>query len=289
LSTLANVTTVGFVGGNISYVNDGGTGGKGGLGGFGGKGGAGGKAGTKTSECSAATNGGKGADAPPPPGLGGGSSSNQGATGGHGTGAASFFKQLAPGSCLDQIPLPMTVTSVVPQALCRGNGAGANVDLTVNGTNLDSVTTVTTTLAGVTFAKKPSSTDTHLDLTATLTSSAASGVAPITLNRSFGSSLTQPNAIDVRQFQVTSVTPNTGARGTSVAVTIAGQCFDTTAVLNQVTVSGAGVNTLNVVVVNATTVTCTFDIAAAAPVGARHVTVQTGSMNHTLLNAFTLT
>jgi hypothetical protein len=93
----------------------------------------------------------------------------------------------------------------------------------------------------------------------------------------------------VGSFDVLAVAPATGARGNQVAVTITGTCFDPTAAIKNVTVSGIGVNTLNVIVVNDTTIQCVFDIGAAAPANVRSVTVQTGTMSHTLLNAFTVT
>ena len=87
---------------------------------------------------------------------------------------------------------------------------------------------------------------------------------------------------------VLSVTPNTGARSDQVAVTIAGTCFDLGAAIQTISVSGIGVSVLNPIFLDAQTAQCVFDIGAVAPLTARSVTVHTGLLTHTLLNAFTV-
>ena len=94
--------------------------------------------------------------------------------------------------------------------------------------------------------------------------------------------------LTVGKFEVLSVTPGTGAKGNAVSVTINGNCFDPTALIQQVLVSGLSLNVLNVVVVDEHTVQCVFDIAALAASGPRDVTVKTGLFTHTLINGFTI-
>ena len=72
-------------------------------------------------------------------------------------------------------------------------------------------------------------------------------------------------------------------------MTINGQCFDASAAIQSVTVSGAGVSVINVVVLDDQHVQCTFDIGPLAGQNARDVTVVTGSRHHTLVNGFTVT
>jgi hypothetical protein len=80
---------------------------------------------------------------------------------------------------------------------------------------------------------------------------------------------------------LTSITPATGARGTTVAVTLTGTDFylppdSTVGVLDdRVDVSGTGITVQNLVGVNRLTLTANFVIDAAAIVGARTVTVTT--------------
>jgi len=284
------ITTGGFVSGNVSYVNDGGSGGDGGLGGIGGKGGQAGNKGIKTSECSNASDGTAGQEGEPT-GLANGPGSNQntGSTGTHGGGAGVTFNKLEQGSCLDQLPLPININSIVPDELCRDFASPSTVDVTAAGSNLSQVEAVAINLAGVSASIKATSTDTQLDLKVDIAGNSDLGSGDMTLTPGFGNPTVVNNAVTVDRFEVLSVTPATGARGDSVAVTISGQCFDTTAAVQQVTVSGAAVNVLNVAVIDSQTVTCVIEIGAAAPANARNVTVKTGSMQHTLVGGFTVT
>ena len=89
-----------------------------------------------------------------------------------------------------------------------------------------------------------------------------------------------PNRIDIGaiEFQGSgvattgSITPSSGAQGTSVNVTITGTLLSGATNVN---VSGTGVTVSNVVAVSATTVTATFTIAPNATLSARNVTVTT--------------
>ena len=99
----------------------------------------------------------------------------------------------------------------------------------------------------------------------------------------------QSNAIDVKRFEVLSVSPATASRGSTGTVTINGQCFDPSAAIQQVNISGFGVTVTNVLVLNSTTVQCTVEVAPLAALTARDVTVKTGLFQHTLVNSFTIT
>lgn len=293
ISTQQEITTGPLVSGKVTYVHDGGDGGEGGLGGIGGKAGLfPGKPGFKTSACDPATSGAGGADGSPagfPNGPG--SPDLQGPPGAAGQPAAFVRLTLTPGRCADLIPLPVTVDQIglQPSMLCRGFASAASADAKLTGQNLGQVTGVATNLAGVTAVVKNSSTDTQLDLEFTIAGNSAVGAGNLTLTRAFGAPPTLPNAVTVQKFQVTGIAPASGARGGAVAVTISGSCFDASALIQTVTASGLGVNALNIVVVNAQTIQCVFDIAGAAPLGARSVTVKTGLHQHTLINAFTVT
>jgi hypothetical protein len=92
-----------------------------------------------------------------------------------------------------------------------------------------------------------------------------------------------PNFIDVGavEFQstattapptLTSISPNTGARGTTVSVILSGTNLTGT---STVSVSGGGVTASGITNGNATTVSATFAISSTAGLGARNVTVTT--------------
>lgn len=270
-----------LVGGSISYVNDGGSGGAPGKGGPGGPRGTPGKKGPKNSPCDAGDAGEQGSP--------GADSVVEGNVGGQGNAAAVEYKAIVPHNCSDPIPLPMVPASATPAALCRGFASPADEDVAVLGSNLSQAESVTTTLAGVGATIKPSSTDSQLDLKISMSGSSAVGTGDLVLARSFGAPATLANAITVQRFEVLSIAPNSGARNSTVNVTIAGQCFDTGAAIQSVNIGGAGVTVLNVVVVDSSTVQCALEISNLASLSARSVTVTTGALSHTLLNAFTVT
>jgi hypothetical protein len=93
------------------------------------------------------------------------------------------------------------------------------------------------------------------------------------------SSAATPSAVGTASVKVvapdpafSSITPNSGTQGTSVAVTLTGSNFISGAT---VAVSGGGVSVKNVTVVSATQITATFTIGSSASAGNRNVTVTT--------------
>lgn len=276
-----------FVGGDFTYVFDGGNAGDGGAGGLGGKGGQGGKAGIPTSECGEAADGTDGA-AGQPETLG--TNLNKGVAGA--PGAPGKFERLPiiPHPCADPIPSPIEANALTPPHYCRDFGGPVNnLDGAITGNHLAQVKTIASSLAGVTVTKKLSSTDTQLDLDVDILGNSALGIGNLTLSREFGAPQVMTNVMTVDRFEVLSITPATGQRGQQVNVTITGKCFDPAAASALVLVSGGGVSTLNVAVLNSTTVSCTLDVGALAALTARDVTVVMGGRSHSLVNSFTVT
>lgn len=275
-----------FVGGGLSYVNDGGSGGPGGLVGSGGQRGTPGKKGPRNSPCDAGDAGEQGDPGP--------SGSNPGGVGASGANGPLELLVVAPHDCSDPIPLPVIVDSIAPSQLCRGFSTAADTDVTVIGHHLAQVAGVSSSLAGVSTVIRPTSTDTQLDLRITVAGNSALGAGSLDFVRSFGPALSVAGAVTVQRFEVLSVAPASGARGASVAVTISGTCFDPAAAVQSVNVSGAGVNVLNVLTLDATTIQAVFEIGAGAPLGARNVTVSMGpslvdQKTHSLLGGFSVT
>lgn len=75
---------------------------------------------------------------------------------------------------------------------------------------------------------------------------------------------------------LSSVSPNTGTRGSTVTVTLTGTGFNPAAALHTVNVSGLGVSASTPVVASGTSMSCDLTLTAAAPQGARDVTVTFG-------------
>jgi hypothetical protein len=296
ISTKDSITTGAFVNGSVTYVQDGGKGGLPGGTGLGGPGSLiGGIGGFPTSECDNAANGQPGQhgvpNVLPPLNL----DPNAGNPGNPGPGAPSgapIFEEVQAGTCADLLPLPMVFVpnKMNPDHFCRGFSLPTTADGVITGSNLLQANGVTASLAGVTPTIKafPAPTDTQLDLSLQIAGNSALGPCNLTFTRDFGINQTLNNAFTVGKFEVLTVTPNNGNKGNAVNVTITGTCFDPSSLLQQVLVSGLGVNVLNIVVVDAQTVQCVFDIAALTASGARDVTVKTGLFTHTLINSFTV-
>ena len=104
---------------------------------------------------------------------------------------------------------------------------------------------------------------------------AAAGARTVTVTTAGGTSggQTSRSATGAGAPTLTSVSPNQGTQGTTVAVTLTGTNFVVGA--TTVNVSGADVTVNTVVVGSTTSLTANFVIGAAAATGARSVTVTT--------------
>jgi hypothetical protein len=266
------------------------SGGSGGKGGRGGTGGAGGNSGKPTGECPLGQKGDPGNSLL-------GVVANPGVAGNNGNSLSPKVELIdTSGPCSSVIPRPLQITSAVPLATfirCSSGSSSGNVSVT--GDFLDQIASVSTSLSGVTAAIKNSSTVTQLDLGITIAANSAVGAGDLIFNYSFPPAMKQTlaGAIKVEITQATGVSPNTGAKGATITpVTITGTGFDPTAVNHNVTVSGLGVNVIDVTLVDDSTMTCTFEISGTAAAGARDVTITAGpalgACQFTLPNAFTV-
>lgn len=297
ISTLGNITAGPFVGGKIKYVNDGGNEGEGGLGGFGepaselsfARGGRGGHAAPQ--HCPAGVDGDSGGPGwPPREPLKSGSELTQGADGSPGNAGTIALREILSDDCTDPIPVMAEITQVEPEHLCRGFSAPeSNLPLTLTGWHLGQVTAVSFSLAGVSATILPTSNDTELNLLVDLTGASGTGPCDVTLERAIGAPMVFNGVFSVNRFEVLNVSPGNGPQGNVIPVTITGSCFDPTAVLQQVSVSGVGISVDNVIVATESTITCDLDIGQAAVIGQKDVTVHIGSYSHTLVNGFVVT
>ena len=166
-------------------------------------------------------------------------------------------------------PAP-TLTSIVPATGFRGTV----VPVTLTGTNLTGATGVNVAglLNGITVSNVVVVNATTVTATFTIGAAAPQNVARnVTVATPGGTSNAVTFTVVPRPVPaLTSIAPNTGVRGTSVAVTLTGTNLTGTSAL---TVSGAGVTVSGITVVNDTTVTATFTITATAGLTARTVRV----------------
>jgi hypothetical protein len=276
----------------ISFVTKS-IGGKGGPGGKGGNGGAGGKGGKKSSDCDA---GGTGSDLTFISSADGGT----GVAGPPGASTAPALEAITGGACGSRLPVALQFdpSNVLPNVLRRcfsGSGSG---DISLTGQFLDQIVSVSTSLTGVTATIKNSSTDTELDLSMSLAANSATGLGDLIFTYnfpgSFGPTQTLAGAINVEVCKILSILPASLAQGaTQTGVTITGTSFDPSAPNHDVSISGLGVNVVNVAAVDDQTMTCDIEVSATAAKGARDVTVKAGSAlgpcQHTLVGGFSVT
>jgi hypothetical protein len=160
-----------------------------------------------------------------------------------------------------------TLASVAPGSGLRGTAVG----ITLTGTNFAATgNTVAVSGTGVTVSNVAALNSTTITATFTISASAAISTRTVTVTTSSGTSNSQP--FSVLGPVLSAVTPNTGARGTSVPVTLTGSGLATA---TGVTISGSNVTVSNFAVVDDGTVTATFTVGSGAGETARTVKVTT--------------
>lgn len=160
-----------------------------------------------------------------------------------------------------------TLTSVTPSA----GGQGAAVPVALVGTDFATGADVTVSGTGITVSSIVVNSATSISATFTLAGGATLSARNVTVTNTDTGTVTSTGAFTVHAAPtLTSVTPNTGAQGNAVGVTLAGTGFVTGAA---VTLSGTGVTVSGVTVDSAIQISATFTIAGGATISNRDVTV----------------
>ena len=172
-----------------------------------------------------------------------------------------------------------TLTSFNPS----GGVAGNNVPVTLTGTNLATDVVIN---AGPNIAVSNVTVVSATQVTATFAIAAGTPAGPVnvTVTTEGGKTSPLPFTVNTSGPGLNSVSPSSGAVGSSVPVTLTGTNFVAGAT---VAVSNPGITVSGVTVVSATQITATFAIAANAATGAANVTVTTsggtsGAVNFTV-------
>jgi hypothetical protein len=147
---------------------------------------------------------------------------------------------------------------------------GTTVKVVLSGTNLTGTTAINGLGGGGVTVTLTSVNATTVTATLVITSSAS--LTPRTVSVTSPSGTSNTVTFTVVGATLTSISPTTGARGTTVPVTLTGTHLTGT---TAITVSGTGVTVSGVTVVNDTTVTANFTITTGATLGARNVTATT--------------
>jgi hypothetical protein len=161
-----------------------------------------------------------------------------------------------------------TLASVSPNSGVQGN----NVGVTLTGTNFVAPATVNFGGAGVTVAGTTVTNSTTVTATFNIAANAALGAQNVSVTTAGGTSGNVTFTVNPPAPTLTSLSQTTGVQGTSVGVTLTGTNFVAPATVN---FGGAGVTVTGTTVMNSTTITATFNIAANAALGAQIVSVTT--------------
>ena len=171
--------------------------------------------------------------------------------------------------------VPFTVTPPAPTLTTVSPNSGAQgtaVSVTLTGTNFVSGTTVNPGSSGITVSNLTVVSATQITATFTISGTAATGASSVTATTAGGTSNGVPFTVTPPAPTLTTVSPNSGAQGTAVAVTLTGTSFVSGATVNP---GSSGITVSNVTVSSATQITATFTISGTAATGANNVTVTT--------------
>jgi len=182
---------------------------------------------------------------------------------------------------------PITVTAIDP-----GTGTqGASVPVTVTGTEfVTGTTSVKLSRAGassITATTVLVSPGTEITCTFNLPATAPPGLWNVDVTNA-GRSATLPNGFTVLPpFAVTAIQPNTGIRGTTVAVVVSGTLFEPSDAVTLVRDGSADIPATGVVLKSPTEITCSFALPATLEPGAFNVVVsKPGNITATLPAGF---
>jgi len=204
------------------------------------------------------------------------------------TGSNNVYITTAAG---DSNTIAFTVNSTM-LIVCAPNSAykGDTISVGITGTNTDFVPSTT-----VSFGSNTSTTTTYVSATSltclvTIDTSAAQGARTVTVttNNPYAETIPQGSAFTINTPSFTSVTPNSGAQGsthTGVAIVGTGTHFGGTTTVD----FGSNITVSNISASNATHLTCDIVISTEATLGARNVVVTTGGETVTGTGVFTVT
>ena len=169
-----------------------------------------------------------------------------------------------------------TLTSIAPTQGYRANA----VNITLTGTNLTTTNTINVSGTGVTVSNLAVVNDSTVTATFTIAVNATLSTRIVTVTTAYPTSPSNAVTFTVLAPSLTSISPNTGVRGTTVPVAITGNGLAGATAVN---VSGTGVTCTITGTPTATTVNASCVITAAAGTTARTVTVSTpgGTANGT--------
>ncbi len=171
-----------------------------------------------------------------------------------------------------------TLTSVAPNSGTQGTA----VNVTLAGSGFIAGATVGVTGSGITVSNVTVVSGTQITATLNIAAAATPGAYNISVTTTGGTSNTVAFTVNSASGlpTLTSVTPSSGARGTSVNVTLTGTNFTPA---SQVRLQGGGLTQTNIVVVSPTQITATYNISTSTLTGPHNTWVVTSAGSSNIL------
>jgi hypothetical protein len=187
--------------------------------------------------------------------------------------AASTVSPSAIGSAIVTVtapPVAPTLSSIAPNSGTQGT----SVHVTLAGSNFRSGATVAVTGSGVSVTGITVVSSTQITATFVVAATAATGARSVTVTTAGGTSAPQSFTVNGAPAKptLTSLSPNSAARGATVNVTLIGTNFTAPATI---AVEGGATSVSNVVVVNSTKITATLHVSSSATRRSRNTSVTT--------------
>ena len=195
--------------------------------------------------------------------------------------AASSVSPSAIGTATVTVTAPPPVlSSIAPNSGTQGT----TVTVTLNGSNFQPGAKVAIGGSGVSATNVTVVSATQITASLTIGATAATGAHSVTVTTSAGTSAAQSFTVTASvsgKPTLSSLTPNSGARGATVSVKLTGTNFTAPAT---VTVQGSAITVSNVVVVSSTSITATFHVGSTASRRSHNTTVTTNAGTSNLLS-----
>ncbi|HUD65216.1 MAG TPA: IPT/TIG domain-containing protein, partial [Candidatus Sulfotelmatobacter sp.] len=174
--------------------------------------------------------------------------------------------------------LPFAITGPVLNSItpASSNRGVTGLSLALAGSGLTGATSVNFSGGGITVTSVTVNSDTSITAVVNISAGAPAGARNVTVTTPAGNSNAVTFTITVPPAGLFSISPTTGARGTTQPVTLTGISFQTGAnPATGIAVNGGGITVTGFTVVNDTTITANFVISPTAALTARNVTVTT--------------
>ncbi|HUI55926.1 MAG TPA: protease pro-enzyme activation domain-containing protein [Bryobacteraceae bacterium] len=169
-------------------------------------------------------------------------------------------------------PPPPSLTPTLSSISPSSGAPGANVPVTLIGTNFVSPLTINISGTGVTPSGVTINSSTQATATFQIASGATLGGRSVTVKTNNGTSGTVTFTVAQPTPTLTSISPSSASLNSSTSVTLTGTNLATPATIN---ISGSGVTATGATVASSTQITATFNVASSATTGSHNVSVST--------------